>query len=100
MIEIYSPRQIGLTETYIRMCDPEEVKNVIGICSREKSYHRQNRNGYTKDREMRSVGHIPSSVYYHPKLRHIFFNPDPKEGARLKEEFFRTYNKFATTDKI
>jgi len=99
MITILAKKDV-VDEKYLRMCDPEEVKTVMQYTADQRVYHRASRNGYSPNKNMRELSAIPESVYWNPAFRHIFHNPDAREGQKLKRRFLRTFSKFMTVDKM
>ena len=99
MITILQKSDI-LDERYLRVCDTQEVRQVMKDCAEKRSESRSWRNGYSKNKNMRMIGDIPQFIYAHPKFRRIFNNPDPIEGQKLRREFLRKYSKFACVDKV
>lgn len=87
-------------ERHLRFCDPVEVKDTIRLATAMKSHHRTNRNGYSDDKTMRDIGMIPNAVYWNPAFKNIFHNPDPIEREKLRREFFKSFPKFSTVDKL
>lgn len=87
-----------IDETHVRFADEEEIKAVIENCKVKRLETNRDMKGFSKDKNLRTVGDIPSAVYWHPKLKHIFRNPDSKEGARLRREFLKRYTKFRTSE--
>jgi len=87
-------------EKYLNQCDTSEVRAVLAECAEQRSVNRSFNRGFSKDKEMRKLGDIPTLIYNHPMFRHIFHNDDPDEGERNRRAFLRTHNKFLCVDKI
>lgn len=89
-----------IDERYLKECDMKEVDAVLKSTAEQRLENRIFGRGYSKNRNMRTLGDIPATIYWHPKFRHIFHNPDPKEGQRLRREFLKKFSKFMTVDKM
>lgn len=99
MLTILSKKDL-IDERYLKTVDMDECKEIIQYASEQRSYHRENRNGYSPDKNRRETGAIPATIYWNPKFRHIFHNVDAREGQRLRREFLQKYSKFRTVDKL
>ena len=84
MIQVFTTNSIGIPERFLRVCDTEEVRTIL-------QFNKETHGRWDKQKEMRSEGSIHPDLYWSPKLRHIFHNPDPKERAKLRARFFREH---------
>lgn len=92
-----------IQERHLMMSDPEEVRGVLEMTSRNRTLNRFGRNGYSydKSKNMRTIGHIPSSIYYNPFFRNIFTAFDtPKDREKKIRAFFRMFPKLMNVDRM
>ena len=83
-----------INETYLRMCDPEELKEVI---TEVKEVNSAGNGGFRKEnRDMRFRGNIPSEIYWRIINRFPKFS---KEKENAKREFYSQFPKFASEQK-
>ena len=92
MIQVFTTGSIGIPERYLRVCDTEEVRTVM-------QYNKEIGSGYSKDKELKFMGKIPTEIYWNPKFRHIFHNPDPIEGKRLRSLFVKRFSGLGLRDR-
>ena len=84
MIQVFTPNSVGIPERYLRVCDKEEVKTIM-------QWNKETVGRKSKDKEIVFEGKIAPSMFWNPKFRSIFFNPDPVERKRLRAKFYKDY---------
>ena len=82
---------LDINESHLCLADPEEIRLVIQECKTQRSL---NGKGISKNGNLAAAGDIPASVYWDPRLRHIFHNPDRSERERLTRKFLERNSKF------
>ena len=99
MLTILSQKGMELDERHLKFADHGDVKAVLAQNSVRRLESRTWNRGYSKNRNMRAVADIPISIYNSPELRHIFHNPDQKEGKKLRQRWLRDNPVFMVVDK-